>query len=176
MVDVSLPMEYLERSKVFGIFNKRGELVGGFLIVMTGQLRSLRSLPSKELIPDLVDTWDIGEVNGLWLSPEVRKKSVSILFWLLVAREVIFSGKKHFIYTYTTKKKKLGDIYASVKPITLYEGETPVLEGMDESDVETIQLVSVKNIIVALFTTPKFFVRRVFGKRRVIHRTRAYAG
>ena len=175
MVDVNLPMEYLLRSKVFGFYDEDNSLIGGFLIVMAGDLRSLTQLPAKGLIPDHVDEWDIGEVNGLWLAPTVRKKSISIKFWLHVAKEVIFSGKKHFIYTYTSKKKHLGDIYSNVKPITLFEGETEILPGMDESEMETIQLVEVKNIVKAVFSTPQFFMKRLFGRRRVVHQTRSLA-
>ena len=148
-IGINFPLDYLRRSKIFGLYNSSNQMVGGVLIVMEGNLRSFESLPSLKYLPAEVDRWDVAEINSLWLSPEVRRSSVSVIFWVFVILQLIISGKKYFSYTYSSKKHKLRKLYSRAKPIKLFEGETKLLDGMKEVEVETIEIASRYNIALA---------------------------
>lgn len=161
-LDIEFPISYLRRSKIFGIYDGDNNLVGGFLIVMEGQLRSFESLPSLTYLPKSVDRWDVAEINCLWLAPELRKSFFSIVFWLFVILQLILSGRKYFTYTYSTEKINLRNFYARAKPILIFEGKTKQLEGMTEEEVESIELVSRFNIILAPIRNLNLILRRSF--------------
>ncbi len=148
-IGIEFPLSYLRRSKIFGVFDDDNQLVGGFLIVMEGDLRSFESLPSLTCLPKKIDRWDVAEVNSLWLSKELRKSASSIVFWLFVIFQLLISGKKYFTYTYSTSKSRLGNFYGRARPITIFEGETKILEGMKEAEVESIEVVSRFNVAIA---------------------------
>ena len=161
-IGIEFPLSYLRRSKIFAVY--RGEkMVGGFLVVMEGPLRSFESLPNLTYLPRKVDRWDVAEVNALWLAPELRKNALSIIFWLFVISTLLLSGRKYFTYTYSTQKYKLKEFYGRANPQTIYQGKTKVLEGMVEEDFESIDIVSRGNIALAPIRNLKLIFKRVFG-------------
>jgi hypothetical protein len=167
-IGIEFPLSYLRRSKIFGVFNHHHEIVGGFLIVMEGSLRSFESLPSLTYLPTQIDRWDVAEVNALWLAPDLRRSFMSILFWFFVITQLAMSGKKYFTYTYSTNKSKLSNFYARAKPIKIFEGQTKMLDGMTEEEYETIEVVSKLNVIIAPVRNIKMlFIRSIKSLRQL---------
>lgn len=162
-IGIEFPLSYFRRSKIFGIYDSQGKLYGGFLIVMEGPLRSFESLPSLTYLPKKVDRWDVAEVNALWLASELRGSVYSVVFWLFVLSQLLLSGRKHFTYTYASNKYRLKNFYAKARPTTIYEGETKILEGMFEAEIESIDIVSRVNIFLAPFRNMNIIFGRLLS-------------
>jgi hypothetical protein len=164
-IGIEFPLSYLRRSKIYVIYNSKQEMLGGFLIVMEGPLRSFESLPDLTYLPKKVDRWDVAEVNALWLSPVLRKNVFSVMFWLFVISRLLLSGRKYFTYTYSTEKFKLKEFYSRANPQTIYQGKTKALEGMAEEDFESIDIVSRSHIAMAPLKNISLIFKRVLSGR-----------
>ena len=86
-IDVLFPIEYLKQGRVYGYFNKAGQIIGGVAIILKGPFRVLNSIPDFQefnIDPSLKDT---AEITGLWLSSEKRSRFTSLMFWVNVIEE-----------------------------------------------------------------------------------------
>ena len=81
-IHVLLPIEYLNRSKVFGCYDQVGRLCGGFVLVMEGPFRVIDSIPeaSEDFIK--INLKKACEVTGLWFLPSGKDRSKSMKFWI----------------------------------------------------------------------------------------------
>jgi hypothetical protein len=80
-------------------------------------------------------------------------------------REILSSSKTHFVYAYSMRKPKLGELYASGKPTVLYRGETKTLPGMDGPDLESVEMISLGGFFLSALATPSFFLKRLKPSR-----------
>ena len=164
-IDVRLPLEYLQRSKVIACFNNEGFICGGFVIVLEGPFRVITSIPNfneQKWKPQLANC---AEVTGLWLDNSYRYKHTSIKFWLTVYFELLKTKKEYFTYAWSLKKPKLGEIYAHGNPVVLFQGETNILPGMDKPDHESVEIVKRKDLLLTPIFKPTFLLKRVRGTR-----------
>lgn len=165
-IDVLLPLSYLKQGQVYGYFNKKGDLIGGFALINKGPFRVLDSIPDFEglkLDPHLKHTT---EVTGVWLSCEGRDKYASLKYWLTIMTKVLTSRKKYFVYAYSSKKTHLEKIYSRANPIVLFRGETKLLPGMTSVDHESVEVVIKSRIIIQALKNPDFFVKRLNFKKK----------
>ncbi len=165
-IDVLLPLDYLQRSKVIACLDKKGKISGGMMFVMKGPFRVLESIPNFKYESSNIREEKTCEVTGLWLSSEM-KNSYSARFWLRILWEFIISGKSNFVYAFTASKPKLKEIYAAADPITLYEGLTHIQPGMEEPEEECVQCILLSRMVLAPFLRPGFFIKRSFGATRL---------
>ena len=165
-IDVELPLEYLKRSKVVACLD--GDTIcGGFVIVKKGPFRVLDSIPAQnDEIKRYNGSKKVAEVTGLWLSHRMIKKKKALAFWIKLVTALIFSRKTMFTYAYSLKKPKIGRMYSCAKPKVLFRGLTKVLPGMPNTDHESIEILALRNLLLAPFKAPNFFVKRLLGVRR----------
>ncbi|MBT3980848.1 MAG: hypothetical protein HOE90_05800 [Bacteriovoracaceae bacterium] len=168
-VDVLFPIEYLKRSRVVVWMDHEGVIKGGFVIVTKPPFRVLESIPQRVRNHLDVEPFECVEVTGLWLHHSLENKRDSARFWLKLYREVWSMKKENIIYAYDIKKKKLKNIYQKGKPEVLYKGITIRLQGMKTSEVESVEMVRRKNVLLTPLFTPSFLISRLFGKRRMSH-------
>lgn len=160
-IDVLLPLEYLNQGKVYGLFNKSGEICGGFALITKPPFRVLDSIPNFEGLdfdPQLKHTC---EITGVWLSSEKRTKLSSLKFWTNIMMKVVTSNKKYFVYAYSTRKTGLQKIYAKANPEVIFKGETKILPGMPAPDHESIEVVFRRRVLVQALKNPDFFIKRL---------------
>jgi hypothetical protein len=168
-VNVELPLSYLRRCKTYVVTDKDENFLGGFAMVMEGDLRSFASLPSLSYLPRSIDRWDVCELNGLWISSELKRSPFSAIFWVFLLFKLFSSRKKYFTYTYSFEKKNLQALYSKVYPTVLYRGETKMLEGMDAPDFESIELVGKLGLIRGILSNPMFFIKRFRVKKAHVY-------
>lgn len=131
---VRLPLNYVENSKIIGVF-LHDKLVAGYMVVTKPGFRSLM------FVPDAIknshsffnnDQHDMLEVNGLWIGPSVKKPQMQFRIWLDIAKNVIFSRKKYLLLMSSSKNRNIRSLHALTNPVTLYEGSPNLMAG-DES-------------------------------------------
>lgn len=165
-IDVLLPQEYLKQGRVFGYYNKKGEICGGFAMITQGPFRVLESIPDfsgLHIDPNLKRT---AEITGVWLSASGRDKFSSLRFWFNIIAKVLTSRKRYFVYAYSSRKAGLEKIYSRANPIVLFRGETKLLPGMPSPDHESVEVVLKSRVIVQVLKNPDFFVKRIISSQR----------
>ena len=102
-IDVQLPMEYLQRSRVIGYYNKENVLCGGYVFVTEGPFRVIDSIPREQKnnlkkFYYTVNEEQVCEVTGLWFSSKLYKKKCSFRFWISFIKEALALDRKYFVY------------------------------------------------------------------------------
>ena len=164
-INVRLPLDYLQRSKVVACFNDMGHICGGFVIVFNEPFRVIESIPdfNKSDWQDKLD--NCAEVTGLWFDNNFVKRRTSFKFWVNVYYEFLKTKKDYFTYAWSLKKPKLGAIYAHGNPTVLFRGETKILPGMGMPDEESVEIVKRRDILFIPLVKPHFFLKRIFSNR-----------
>jgi len=160
-IDVLFPLDYLKQGRIFGYFNRKGEIVGGLALITKKPFRVLDSIPNFDglsIDPQLKHT---AEVTGLWLSAENRKTFTSVKYWLNVLFKLMTCKKKYFVYAYSSKKEHLQRIYSRARPIVLFRGETKMLPGMPSPDHESVEVVARSNFYRHFITNTDFFIQKL---------------
>lgn len=171
-IDVLLPLEYLQRSKVVVCRHKKtGIFFGGYVIVKEGALRVLESIPEFDVSKVSVDLSNVAEITGLWLDPtKADTKFASFLFWLKLYTDLAFSRFDGFVYAYTLKKKNLQKIYGTFMPTVLFSGMTKKLIGMSEAEEESVEFIPKKRVVFAPVRHFSFVGRRLRMAFRAVYR------
>ncbi len=161
-INVLFPLEYLKRSRVVVFRHGNGDICGGYVLVKSGPLRVLESIPDEHRAKIPIDISNVAEITGLWLDPK-KADSIfcSVALWLTLYFGLLFSSFDGFVYAYTLKKSNLKKIYATFHPISLFEGLTKQLEGMPLPEEEAVEFVSKRQTIIAPFRHYKFLTRRI---------------
>ncbi len=165
-IDVLLPIDYLKQGQVYGYFNKRGEICGGFAMITQAPFRVLDSIPNFKgltIDPKLSKT---AEITGVWLSSKDKKQFSSLRFWVNIILKILMSRKKYFVYAYSSRKDGLGKIYARANPEVLFRGETIIMPGMPSADHESVEVVFRSRIIIQALKNPDFFIKRLKSKNK----------
>ncbi len=160
-IDVLLPLEYLQRSKVVAYVRDDGAYCGGMVFVMQGPFRVLESIPDGVINRLPVDQKDVLEITGFWLDRrQATSKLASFFFWIRFYIELVISGKKGFVYAYCLRKKHLEKLYANGNPIALFKGATKMQEGMSSPEEESVEFVRWPTIFFGPVRKPQFLIRR----------------
>ncbi len=168
-IGVRFPIHFLQNSKTFAVLNQRGNICGGFVLAPAGHSRVIDSLPEEGMqilldnFPTYKDT--MFEITGLWLCRSQRSKTLAVRFWTKLYKEVCRMKRSHFIFAYSSKKAKLGEIYSVVKPKRIFKGYTKMMPGMIEPDDEVIEVGSVKMAHLAWVTQLSFLYKRLVRGR-----------
>ncbi len=158
---VNFPIEYLERARVFVLKTPDGSIHGGFFYVSRGPLRTVVSLPRDLSLPNRLT-----ELTGLWLSPNVKQRRDVFSFWIGLAWAAVPEMRNRVIFAYDFHKRGLARMYALARPVEIYRGRVPKLNGMLEEGIESINLISGLRVCLLPLLCAKFFISRLFQARR----------
>ncbi|MES3037600.1 MAG: hypothetical protein V4736_06805 [Bdellovibrionota bacterium] len=167
---VHFPLEYLKRSHVVGLRDNKGELQGGYALVIKGPFRVIDQIPQEVVQndPELQKKLNKAmEITGLWLDASVRGGMSRSMLWLNLFFDVLLSGKSHFVYSYDAESKKLGQVYSVCSPSLIYKGPVRALEGMKGMAIECVEIGSIKSCISAFFLRPDFLLKKILVPRRL---------
>jgi hypothetical protein len=131
---VRLPLNYIENSKIIGVFLHE-KLVAGYIVVTKPGFRSLMFVPDSIKKSNKffnTDQHDMLEINGLWIGPAVKQPKMQFRIWLDIAKNVILSRKKYLLLMSSSKNKNVQALHALTAPEILYEGSPNLMTG-DES-------------------------------------------
>ncbi|MCT4640699.1 MAG: hypothetical protein N4A33_00275 [Bacteriovoracaceae bacterium] len=173
-IGVCYPYEFLKSVKVYGLYRKKN-LIGGFILNLDQEIRTLEGLPTK-IKEDFLKQHNIEhfyEITGLWIHLRYRKTLYSWRLILSLALNSLFVSKKYCIYSYSAKSRELRRIYSLSAPELIYEGKVRKIEGMKSEDFEVVEM-SRKNrgailmcyaYAISLF---KVFFRKISLKRKIL--------
>ncbi|MCM0605638.1 MAG: hypothetical protein KA715_06065 [Xanthomonadaceae bacterium] len=121
-----IPIDYLQRSKVTGVFNSKGKMVAGYVIGTRTPFRLLDFVPHDKrvkLIPPFHAKWsDCCEITCVWKTRGVSSVFMSAILWPRVNLGVLFS-KKRVLFGHD-QNPKLDHFYTQGGPLTIYKGES----------------------------------------------------
>lgn len=166
-IGVRFPLEYLKNNRTIGFFNSNGKLSGGYAFILNGPLRVVESLPEEALekFKAVVGSEDqVFELTGLWMDRNEVSGPMCAWLWTRMYWESVKTQRPYILYAYSASKPKLGKTYQVAQPIEIFRGETKLLKGMDEVDVEVIEVAAMKNVHRAWITQPQFLLKRIFRR------------
>lgn len=121
---VEVPLSYLERSDVYGLFNNLNEMIAGYALGLSPEYRLMGLVPNDKLsersFPENFKDNDCCEVVCLW---KLKKTSSSVtlkVLWPNIYDNVIKSGKKYLLGH--NQNEKLDKMYSFFGPHTIYKG------------------------------------------------------
>lgn len=166
VLGIEFPLDYLKNGIVRGFMNNEGELVGGYALILKGELRSLSSIPD-ESVPLEYDQNKMMEVTALWRDQSVKDGVKSFQFWHTFSRDILFQrNKKYIVYAYDLKNEKLMDLYGKGRPDVLFRGMTTQLEGMSYQAEESIEVVEAKKLAYLPFVYLPYFLYKAAKKQQ----------
>lgn len=172
-IQVELPLEYLQRSKVVALISRDGKRVhGGFVIADNGPLRAFEQLPegwvgSHEYLKTRRHA--CFEVNGFWLNHRDARSFACFSLYASCFAHIAwqaFRGKYYFVYAFDASKKSLEAMFASFHPVRVFEGEVKALPGMDGPGREIVEVCSLPRLLYSAAKRPGFIFRRMRPRRR----------
>ena len=143
ILGIDFPTEYYERSLILILLDQAGRMCGGALIVLHPEFRSLLSIPhpSEHHAFRLESTDDVAEINGVWLSPEVKAPILGVTFWRQLLTFLHTLDKQRFLFTFDRSNKQMRKITSWLRYDILYTGPTRQLPGMKRPSDETIAIL-----------------------------------
>lgn len=122
-VESSVSIEYLRRCRVKGVFDKRGNMIGGYSIGTSLPLRLLDFVPEEErasLRPPRGASWeDCCEVVCMWRSKALSSSKMTRV-WSRAFIDTVTSGKR--IVLGHNENPSLDKMYNQMGAETLYQG------------------------------------------------------
>jgi hypothetical protein len=167
-----IPMEYLKRSKVVGLYNEENIMVAGYIIGHREPLRLLDFVPEdKKAEMDLPEDFqweDCCEVVCVWKKKTVTKLYMGSEFWPIVLNEVLSTGKKYLLGH--NQCQKLNKHYSLLGPKSLYFGLSTYGLPSNLFIYNRIKLRVIKLFAKTIFPLTMYF------KKKKQHRERQYHG
>ena len=124
------PIEYLRASQVYGCFRGR-EMIGGFVINETDDLRALQDMPQEDV--EAIRRRFAGrrpyEIMCLWMIPEVRGEPTGTLIWLFSVSHCVRRSRRPLVMS--TVHEKIYRLYEHGHPTVLYRGVIPMPDGSE---------------------------------------------
>ena len=130
---VMLPESYVNQSRIVGVF-LHDQMVAGYMLVTRPGFRSLLFVPDRtkqenELLSNSHS--EFMEVNGLWISPALKKPSLQMRVWFNLVWDIFSCGKKYVLLMRNLNNKSMERFMAMSNPTSIYEGEPFVMAGQE---------------------------------------------
>lgn len=128
---VDLPFQYLKKSEIVGAFSQ-DKMVAGYMLVTTPAFRSMMFLPDQLKSQDDFfrnDQYEMMEVNGLWIGPQVKSPKMQFRIWIRLLRDIFMCRKKYLLLMSNSNNKAIKKIHDLTNPTYLYEGNPQILGG-----------------------------------------------
>ena len=160
---VRLPIEYVKRSKVVGAF-LHDQLVATYMLVTSPGYRSML------FVPDAVkdkngffsqDSFDMLEVNGLWISPALKTPYLQMCVWAKLIKDIFLCKRKYVLLMRSKRNRSMEKFLGMANPELLYEGEPLPMAGEKTHEVIQVSRTTRWSIVA---NTPKYaleFYRRM---------------
>jgi len=162
---VRLTKVYANNSRIVGAF-LHDKIVGGYMLVSKPQFRSLLFVPDSiksdsEFFKN--DTYEMLEVNGVWLSPAIKTPKMQYKFWMKLLLDIFLTKKKYLLLMSNLKNKNIGYLHSLANPEILYEGSPSLMAG--EKSHEMIR-VGYTTRWRAVLNLPKYWLELKSRERR----------
>lgn len=131
---VRLPIDYVQRSRVVGVF-LHNKLVAGYMLVTSPDFRSLLFVPdvvkkSEQFFAN--DSFEMMEVNGLWISPSLKTPTLQVRVWANLIKDIFLARKKYVLLMRHSKNRNMEKLTNMANPKIIFSGR-PQLLGNDNT-------------------------------------------
>lgn len=137
---VTLPMDYIKRSKVIGVFNKNNEMVAGWILNFKPPFRILEAIPAEERAKNKflqkTPEKDLCEATGIWRSPKISSLHFGLVVWPRVILSCVNSKRRYIISG--SLQNKTRDLYEVGSPLMIYKGPSVSVHTHSTDDVHVI--------------------------------------
>ena len=130
---IRLPISYATNSKIVGVFSQE-KLIAGYMLVTRPSFRSLMFVPDQIKENNSFfenDSYEMMEVNGLWISPAVKSPKDQFRIWMKLIRDVFLAKKKFLLLMSDVRNKNIEYIHSLTNPEYIYEGAPQLMAGED---------------------------------------------
>lgn len=130
---VRLPLDYARKSKIVGVF-LHGNLSGGYMLVTKPSFRSTMFVPDaikKENAFFKNDSYEMMEVNGLWIGPSIKTPQMQFRIWLKMVADIFMSKKKFLLLMCDTRNENIKKLHGLTNPEFIYEGSPSLMPGVE---------------------------------------------
>lgn len=128
---VMLPESYLEQGKTVGVF-LHNQLVAGYILVTRPKFRSLLFVPDKTKSESHFlseNQYDCIEINGLWISPALKKPMLQMKVWFRLVWDIFSCKKQYVLLMRNLNNKSMARFMTMANPVDIYSGEPFVMAG-----------------------------------------------
>lgn len=117
---VAMPLDYLERAAVTGMFDDDDRLIGGYAVALGHAGRWIEQIPvPTPLHPHVHRTL---ELNGIWLIPQAQGRSASATLWTRIGADLGARDVEHIVFGVNARRAGLIRLYDRIAAGVLYEG------------------------------------------------------
>lgn len=175
-VGVKLPYDYAQRSTFVAGF-KGDEMVGGYMLVIKPEFRSLMFVPdSVRAEHDFFrnDSYDMMEINGVWMSASLKTAAEQFGIWLRLILDAFKCRKQYVLLMANQRNLNIRHVHAMTGAKDIYEGEPMLMAG--EKSHSSIR-VSYTTRWSLLLNVPRYWFEYKSRERRFHRRLkqRAYS-
>ncbi len=152
LVGVRLPTHYALDNRVVGVF-LRDKLVGGYLIITTPPFRAALFVPDsiKASNPFFkIDTYDVMEVNGVWISPALKSAKQQFAVWKHILIDIFTCKKKFVLLMRDARNKNIHHIHQLTNPIQIYRGKPSLTSDQSTHDEINISYTTRWKLVLGL--------------------------
>lgn len=132
---IELPMEYLLGAQVFGVLDRAGRLVAGYVVRCDPPFRCLRAVPDdvKRADPLLreVPERDLCELTCIWRNDGISAARFGTSVWPRIVMDCARAGRRFILGL--GFEDRMNDIYQVWSPIKIYVGPSAAAEPRKDS-------------------------------------------
>lgn len=134
---VTLPIDYLKKSKVIGVFNKKNEMVAGWVLNFKAPFRILEAIPAEQYAKNeflqKTPEKDLCEVTCIWRSSKILPLYFGLVVWPRVVLSCVHAKRRYIIGGDLQNKTR--DLYEVASPIMIYKGPSVSIHTHSKEDV-----------------------------------------
>lgn len=114
--------DFLSRTRLYGAFDRRGNLRAGFVANTEAPFRYLERIPddARAVVSAKFDLEQVMELTCVWMDRRLRSGPCSFVFWTWMFLVGSRLGKPLVIFG--TEVPGLRRLYEAGRPVTIYEG------------------------------------------------------
>lgn len=146
---VTLPLEYLKKSKVMGVFNRKNEMVAGWVLNFKAPFRILEAIPTEEYAKNKflqkTPEKDLCEATCIWRSSKISSLHFGLVVWPRVVLNCANSKRRYIISG--SLQNKTRDLYEVGSPLMIYKGPSVSIHTHSTGDVHVFAFTRTRIIV-----------------------------
>lgn len=147
---IRLPLDYADKSKIVGVF-LQSRLVASYMLVSKPYFRSLLFVPNEIIKRNAffkIGSYEMMEVNGLWIGPALKKPSTQLRVWMHLVRDIFASRKRYVLLMQNSRNKNMERYMNMAKLTNIYKGSPSVKSGEQTHDSITVSFTTRWSIVL----------------------------
>lgn len=147
---VRLPISYVSQGRIVGAF-LHNRLVACYILVTKPDFRSLMFVPNEIKSSSKFfknDSYEMMEVNGLWISPALKTPALQVRVWLQLIKDIFLSKKKYVLLMRDSRTRSMERFFGMAAPVSLYSGPPMLMSGQRTHNEIQVSYTTRWNIVL----------------------------